>query len=95
MSAKYLTPLEPIELRFIRYKLSILATSLQLHNSPIGCARKLFKLFFYEFLIKSSILCFLATTFEPETLESLPKAQKTDSRLVSTKNSSETFPSCG
>ena len=38
-----LTPLEPAEFRFRRYNLPILAKSLQLHNSPVGCVRELSK----------------------------------------------------
>jgi len=38
-----LTPLEPTKFRFKRYKLPILAKSLQLHNVPVDCARELFQ----------------------------------------------------
>jgi len=37
------TPLEPAKFHFKTYNLSILTKSLQLHNSPVNCARELFK----------------------------------------------------
>jgi len=37
------TPFEMAEFRFERYKLPILAKSLQLHNSAVDCAREMFK----------------------------------------------------
>ena len=40
---KNLTPLEPAEFHSKRYNLPILAKSLEFHNSPVKCARELFK----------------------------------------------------